>query len=230
MESGEVEHLLVVPLHNHPEFVEPCALLLNDEWKKSLQTRIEMLEKSSDNLPLSIILVEKASDGTLVRVVGHARLLSVPGRPEGCFLEAVVIDKACRGKGYGRLLMEGAENHARRKGFSEMYLSAQDARTFYEKLGYEYCSPVATVATAGLFASWYNSSLMEKLLSGIATANQNIVSLLGDNGDNVNHALVESVPEPPLNGPPPPPPPPGPPPRTAAQNTKGTVHYMRKHL
>ena len=49
----------------------------------------------------------------------------------------VCVRKPWRGKELGRLVMEGLEKEARRRGAEELMLSAQvQARGFYEKLGY----------------------------------------------------------------------------------------------
>jgi len=55
------------------------------------------------------------------------------------FLDLLFLEEECRGKGYGRAMMEHWEDAMARQGFSHVMLSTQSdetARYFYEKLGY----------------------------------------------------------------------------------------------
>ena len=55
------------------------------------------------------------------------------------FLDLLYIDEACRGKGYGRQMMNVWENTMKRMEYPYVMLSTQeneDAKYFYEKLGY----------------------------------------------------------------------------------------------
>ena len=54
----------------------------------------------------------------------------------------VVINPAHRGKGYGRVMMEGCEEFAVKLRFSTIYLSTHDKKGFYTKLGFRLCAPV----------------------------------------------------------------------------------------
>lgn len=53
---------------------------------------------------------------------------------------ALIVDKSCRGKGVGKLMMEFAERHAASQGLPRVYLHSQvkreGAHRFYEGLGY----------------------------------------------------------------------------------------------
>lgn len=55
------------------------------------------------------------------------------------YVSVLYVDANCRGKGYGRALMEKAEEKAKCHGAYMSHLSTFDwqARGFYEKLGYE---------------------------------------------------------------------------------------------
>jgi RimJ/RimL family protein N-acetyltransferase len=59
----------------------------------------------------------------------------------GCMhIDTIFVDESLRGKGYGRELMDKAENLARDKGCSFITITTMDweARGFYEKLGYQF--------------------------------------------------------------------------------------------
>jgi len=55
------------------------------------------------------------------------------------YFDAVWTDESVRGKGYGTLVMNAAENYALQQGIHQAYLmtTSFQARPFYEKLGYE---------------------------------------------------------------------------------------------
>lgn len=57
-------------------------------------------------------------------------------------LFAVVISPRYRGKGLGRLVMDGCEQLAGEMGFSTAFLSTHDQQGFYGKLGYDFCEPI----------------------------------------------------------------------------------------
>ncbi len=63
--------------------------------------------------------------------VAHDRVAEVAG---------LVVDTTCRGTGVGKRLMEAAENWARTKGLSHVFLRSnvirEPAHKFYENLGY----------------------------------------------------------------------------------------------
>lgn len=59
-----------------------------------------------------------------------------------CQVRFVAVESQLQGKGYGKLLMDAVENHARRQGSTQMVLHARDyALPFYEKLGYTLIGP-----------------------------------------------------------------------------------------
>ena len=75
-------------------------------------------------------------------LLGHAKLARMPKDPNRCWIESVVISRNLRGKGLGRLLMEGCEKYALEKGFKTLYLSTHDQEAFYSRLGFTLCEPV----------------------------------------------------------------------------------------
>ncbi|KFM78607.1 N-acetyltransferase 6, partial [Stegodyphus mimosarum] len=108
MKSGDY---YVVLLHDHSEFLEECACLINKQWKRSLSARIQSLEKSYKDLPNSLLLIENIN-GTK-KVIGHSRLSRVLEDPSGCWIGSVVIDVEKRNKGYGKYLMQKSEEYAK---------------------------------------------------------------------------------------------------------------------
>ncbi|XP_044265420.1 N-alpha-acetyltransferase 80 [Tribolium madens] len=130
--------LKVVPLHLNKKYLSECCKLINDEWKRSDTARLRSLESSSDTLPTSLILLRNEE------IIGHLKLSPIPSIKDGCFVESVVIEKGLRGKGFGRLLMEKAEEYC--KNFLQLktiYLSTKGQEGFYNKLGYIECQPIS---------------------------------------------------------------------------------------
>ncbi|GAB1603824.1 hypothetical protein Ahia01_000663700, partial [Argonauta hians] len=142
------EAWLVVALHRHPRYLEPCAALLNSEWKRSKTARLHSLGKSCDRLPTSLVMVTAASGqpGDEAEVVAHSMLSQVAGvdGASSCFIESVVVDRRLRGRGLGRKMMAASERFARSLGFRTVYLSTHDKQGFYERLGYTYCDPIVS--------------------------------------------------------------------------------------
>lgn len=132
------EEFSIVPLHYFPEYKQQCCNLLNSEWPRSETARLRSIENSNDSLPLSLLLVRMPDKV----VVGYARISQLPRNPEGCYIESVVICRSARGKGLGRIIMNGCNDVASKLGFSYLYLSTHDQQGFYTKLGYELCEPV----------------------------------------------------------------------------------------
>lgn len=129
----------VLPLHKHFGYLMQCCELINDEWKRSETARLRSLESSRDELPTSLILIENEK-----KVIGHCKLTPIPAMTDACFIESVVISRDIRGKGYGKYLMEKAENYCRDfLDLKTIYLSTKGQEGFYAKLGYTECPPVS---------------------------------------------------------------------------------------
>lgn len=130
--------LSVVPLHKYPQYKLECCRLINSEWQRSETARLRSLDSSRDELPTSLILLK------LDKVIGHCKLSPIPSIPDGCFIESVVIEKNIRGQGYGKYLMEKAEEYCRTfLNLQVIYLSTKGQETFYYKLGYSVCEPIS---------------------------------------------------------------------------------------
>uniref|UniRef100_A0ACB8EIA4 Uncharacterized protein n=1 Tax=Sphaerodactylus townsendi TaxID=933632 RepID=A0ACB8EIA4_9SAUR len=144
--------LTAVPLHQRPDLLEPCADLINEEWKRSRASRIHSLQRSSEDFPMCLVLIrtarpaEETAEGkpakSQCQLLGHARLSRVVGQPKSLFVETVVVSKAIRGKGYGRKLMEAVENYAKSRGYRCLHLTTHDKQHFYAHLGYTLTTPV----------------------------------------------------------------------------------------
>jgi GNAT superfamily N-acetyltransferase len=85
------------------------------------------------------------------RVVAIMHLFARPAfdkSPE-VVVQAIVVDAAQRGRGFGRMLMEAAEDWAAQRGYASVSLYSQtgraNAHAFYDALGYE------LIATSHLF-------------------------------------------------------------------------------
>ncbi|XP_054833332.1 N-alpha-acetyltransferase 80 [Eublepharis macularius] len=153
---GSVSEILTaVPLHQRPDLLEPCADLINEEWKRSRTSRIHSLQKSTENFPMCLVLIripraaEEATERKLTQsqcqLLGHARLSRVVGQPKSLFVETVVVSKAIRGRGYGRKLMEAVEHYAKSRGYNRLHLTTHDKQHFYAHLGYILSQPVQSV-------------------------------------------------------------------------------------
>ncbi|KAL9838820.1 LOW QUALITY PROTEIN: N-alpha-acetyltransferase 80 [Geothlypis trichas] len=147
------EELSLVPLHQRPELLEACAELLGEEWGKSRASRLHS-QRSSDAFPACLLLLRSRgpSDSPASRqegpceLVGHVRLSRVLSRPHDLFVESVVVARALRGRGYGRRLMEAAEQWARARGFRCLRLTTHDKQHFYAPPGLCLGEPVQSVA------------------------------------------------------------------------------------
>ncbi|KAJ8370826.1 hypothetical protein SKAU_G00108540, partial [Synaphobranchus kaupii] len=144
--DGEVR---AVPLHRRPDLVEACADLVNTEWQRSLGARIHALQKSCQEFPVCLMLIQ--GTGREEELLGHARLSLVVGRGSSLFVESVVVSKARRGKGYGRILMEETERYARARGFRRLCLTTHDKQHFYAHLGYVLSQPVQNAGSMTTF-------------------------------------------------------------------------------
>nr|XP_056718088.1 N-alpha-acetyltransferase 80 [Euleptes europaea] len=162
------EMLTAVPLHQRPDLLEPCADLINEEWKRSRTSRIHSLQRSTEDFPMCLVLirtaraVEEAAEGKPAKspcqLLGHARLSRVVGQPKSLFVETVVVSKAIRGKGYGRKLMEAVESYAKSRGYSLLHLTTHDKQHFYAHLGYKLSKPVQC---AGVMSSLVPMEFLE---------------------------------------------------------------------
>ncbi|XP_018017766.1 uncharacterized protein LOC125177531 [Hyalella azteca] len=127
----------LIPLHHAAEeYFEKSFQLLNHQWPRLRSVRMGMLHSSRDSLPTSLVLVDED------KVIGHIKIKHLACRHRALWIESVVIDKALRGKGFGKILMLETEKYAREMGFQIAYLSTYDQQGFYSRLGYQECEKV----------------------------------------------------------------------------------------
>ncbi|XP_075153195.1 N-alpha-acetyltransferase 80 isoform X2 [Haematobia irritans] len=130
----------VVPIHHYPELMKDTCKLINSEWPRSETARMRSLEASCDSLPCCLVLTTEG----LSRVIAHCKLSPIPSKRKSCFIESVVVDKSCRGQGFGKLIMKFAEDYCRVVlDLEVLYLSTIDQEGFYQRIGYEFCPPIS---------------------------------------------------------------------------------------
>ncbi|XP_078589648.1 uncharacterized protein LOC144869974 [Branchiostoma floridae x Branchiostoma japonicum] len=148
-----------VLLHDRRDLTQSCVELLNSEWPRSQALRERNLEKSSNDLPCSIVMLERTRSGK-EKVVGYCKISRVLGMADSVVVESVVVSIENRGRGLGRRLMENMEEIAYRFGFKRVYLSTHDKQGFYEHLGYNYSKSVSAVKPCSVKI---NERLLKKL-------------------------------------------------------------------
>lgn len=183
-------------LHQHPELLDDCCELLNSEWPMSLTGRRSILEKSRDDFPCSLALVETV-EGRRPHVIAHSRVGLVLDKPWAIWIKSVVVHKERRGRGVGKLLMLRTEEFVRRMGYRTSYLTTHDQQGFYGKLGYEKCTPVCFSGCSILNASLVRTgkSIVPKTKSAPSSQRQ-AISNNASNGPVCRKVLLP--PPPPL--------------------------------
>uniref|UniRef100_A0A4W5RD72 N-alpha-acetyltransferase 80, NatH catalytic subunit n=1 Tax=Hucho hucho TaxID=62062 RepID=A0A4W5RD72_9TELE len=142
-----------------PDLLEPCADLVNSEWQRSHGARVHALQKSCEEFPVALVLLQGSGNRDGETLLGHVRLSRVVSRPGSLFVESVVVSKAQRGKGYGRTLMQETERYAKARGFRRLCLTTHDKQHFYAHLGYGLSMPVQN---AGIMASFMPMEVLER--------------------------------------------------------------------
>uniref|UniRef100_A0A9J8BKK6 N-alpha-acetyltransferase 80, NatH catalytic subunit n=1 Tax=Cyprinus carpio carpio TaxID=630221 RepID=A0A9J8BKK6_CYPCA len=199
------EVIRIEPLHERWELVEGCAELLNTQWQRSMGARIHSLRQSSHSYPVCLLLLKGERQTQDEKLIGHARLSRVLGS-HSLFVESVVVCTTLRGKGYGRILMEGVERYAKGRGCTRLCLTTHDKQHFYAHLGFVLSKPVQNVGTLASFMP------MEVLHKFCRSAENEEEGRKSDANFNNPASPVPSIlpppPPPPLSSPPAPPPPP----------------------
>ncbi|KAI2661639.1 N-alpha-acetyltransferase 80 [Labeo rohita] len=173
--------------------------------------RIHSLRQSSYSYPVCLLLLIGERRSQDEKLIGHARLSRVLGS-RSLFVESVVVCSTLRGKGYGRILMEGVERYAKGRGCTRLCLTTHDKQHFYAHLGFVLSKPVQSVGT---LASFMPMEVLHKLCRSAENEEEgrnvkvnNLVSCL----PSILPPPPPPPPPPPLSCPPPPPPIPAPPP------------------
>lgn len=207
---------VLVPLHEYPEYACQCATLLNTEWPRSQQTRLNSLRSCSQNFPVGMVLVQSNS----LDIIGFCKVSLIPNIKGACFVESVIIQPTCRGKGLGSLLMKKLEEYIISRKLHIVYLSTLGQEKFYYKLGYKECEPVS-LYSFGLRSNFTSSdSKIKKIETSLSET-------------TIHNNLTESSKEKkclPTALPLPPPPPPPPPKLPLGPSIMKVKTYMKKEL
>ncbi|XP_078675292.1 uncharacterized protein LOC144913065 isoform X2 [Branchiostoma floridae x Branchiostoma belcheri] len=177
-----------VLLHDRRDLTQCCVELLNSEWPRSQALRERNLEKSSNDLPCSIVMLERSRSGK-EKVVGYCKISRVLGMADSVVVESVVVSIENRGHGLGRRLMENMEDIAKRFGFKRVYLSTHDKQGFYEHLGYNYSKSVSAVKPCSVKI---NERLLKKLDASVLPNFSKTTLDLQLNGPAVNSSEAQS--------------------------------------
>ncbi|XP_059359566.1 N-alpha-acetyltransferase 80 [Carassius carassius] len=222
MYNGDISCTVVriEPLHERWDLVEVCAELLNAQWQRSTGARIHSLRQSSHSYPVCLLLLSGERRSQDEKLIGHARLSRVLGS-RSLFVESVVVCSTLRGKGNGRVLMEGVERYAKGRGCTRLCLTTHDKQHFYAHLGFVLSKPVQNVGT---LASFMPMELLHKFCRSAENEEEGRKSVKFNNPAPSTPSILPPPPPPPsLFGPPPPlisapPPPPCPPSSLAPVN------------
>lgn len=216
---------VLVPLHQYPEFTFQCATLLNIEWPRSRQARLNSLWSCNKNFPVGMVLVQT----DVKQAIGFCKISLIPNVKGACFVESVVIQPEIRGKGLGSLLMKKLEGYILSRKLHTVYLSTLGQEKFYEKLGYYECEPVS------LYSFGLNSNSTAHLLR---SKNESLESSMCEvsihKTPSENCCKTEQkrdevqVHSPPPPSPPPPPPLPSLPKASNGKNVSATRKVKRK--
>jgi glucosamine-phosphate N-acetyltransferase len=98
-----------------------------DEHLKNINSYIHIMKEINDDKTVSIV-----GSGTLIIEKKFIHNMASVGH-----IEDIVIDKKCRGKGYGKLMMNYLIDIAKQKGCYKIILDCVDHNVkFYEKMGF----------------------------------------------------------------------------------------------
>ncbi|SEP31029.1 Acetyltransferase (GNAT) family protein [Rhodospirillales bacterium URHD0017] len=130
----------IVPLVEHPEFVDQVAAWGFAEWGhlnpgQTLQSRTAEIHERMhvDRLPIVLVALDDAD-----MLVGTASLLfdDLEGDPRNPWLASVFVPAGQRGKGIASALVVAIEDAARRLGYPILYLFTTSAARLYAGLGW----------------------------------------------------------------------------------------------
>ncbi|XP_070694998.1 N-alpha-acetyltransferase 80 [Pempheris klunzingeri] len=222
--SEQPEKVRAVPIHRRPDLLVSCADLVNSEWQRSQAARVQSLQKSCPEFPVCLVLLRGHRETE--RLLGHARLSRVVGHSSSLFVESVVVSKAERGKGYGRILMEEVVRYTKSRGFKRLCLTTHDKQHFYAHLGYVLSTPVQNAGAMTTFVPMevllkFSRMPSEEANTQIEARTKMEAQVPQGSRDSGGACVVgspptSSLPPPPQRPPPPSIPPPPPPPTPAS--------------
>lgn len=92
--------------------------------------------------PHDVVLVTLEEGGAVRGLLGLHRLTTLHAAAPACYITALVVAAAARGRGIGRALLDAAESWARRAGCSRIVVTSAEhraaAHAFYERAGYQH--------------------------------------------------------------------------------------------
>jgi Mg/Co/Ni transporter MgtE len=86
--------LRLLPLHENEHFQNNVIDLLNDEWPQSKTIRMRRLERSSNEFPISYILIDNQD-----QLIGYCYVDRLLSEEQSVIVESVCIQRAFRGTG-----------------------------------------------------------------------------------------------------------------------------------
>lgn len=135
---------------SHSELQGPRALS-PDEWQNSLQeilqdeiaSRLTAAQQSTaEGMGQPVLIAERDGALTGLSLVTFAKDAPVPF----AIVEDLVVDRACRGKGMGKMILEWIANEARKRNIKRLFLESgvrnENAHHFFKDNGFEVCSVV----------------------------------------------------------------------------------------
>ncbi len=112
---------------------EDCAELRKDVFCKEQGFPVEAEFDEFDGVAPHLVLYDNEIP------VGTGRVVYLDEKT--CHIGRIAVKKACRGKGYGKLVVEELINRAKSENLSTITVDAQThAKGFYEKLGFRLVS------------------------------------------------------------------------------------------
>ncbi|EFA75422.1 hypothetical protein PPL_11502 [Heterostelium album PN500] len=140
-----------ISIHDHQDRIDDLIELLNTQWNRSESSRRVMIEKSSEDLPYYLLMLDKSNDNKLIASCSMSKVIDCADdittitnqKSESILIENVLVKKEYRRKGYGKLILNELERIAISKGYKTFYLSTLDQKEFYLSNGYQLCEPLA---------------------------------------------------------------------------------------
>ncbi|EGC32879.1 hypothetical protein DICPUDRAFT_155123 [Dictyostelium purpureum] len=176
-------------IHNKKQYSEELAKLLNSQWPRSEYSRMVSIEKSSDQLPLFIIMIKSdeitdennniVNTDELVGCLSISQVLNIDKNSKPTVLiENVLVKPIYRGKGYGKMIMNEAHSIIKEKQYCVSYLSTHDKKEFYKTFGYEECEPLITSNFSSNSSGAQNSSSGDNYNNDIEDDSEKVSNLL----------------------------------------------------
>ena len=154
--AREVRIVAVDPGHPHA-LTSLCAYFseLSERFEEGFDPRESAAPTLDDFTPPDGLFLVAYVDGTARGCGGFKRL-----DRETAYLKRMWVDPESRGVGLGKRLLESLEQRAKEAGYNEICLdthrSLTEARTLYERNGYQPCVPLADETYAD---HWFLKSL-----------------------------------------------------------------------